>query len=97
MTGGGLFLSAHLVAAPAGEVDPPVVQLQLGVSCSVGAVEPHVTTLTHNKENILSLPAWFNKVTDCKFKGAEHGNVPLLEPQRWTLVELMTVKTLNIL
>lgn len=95
MTCGGLFLSAHLVGAPAGEVHPPVVQLQLGVSCSVGAVEPHVTTLTlHNKENILSLSAFFNNVTDCKFKGAQRGNVPVQEPQRcWTLVELMTVKT----
>ena len=55
MTGGGLFLSAHLVGAPAGEVDPPVVQLQLGVSCSVSAVEPHVTTLSDQKENITSL------------------------------------------
>lgn len=40
------FLSADLVGAPAGEVHAPVVQLQLHVSYSVGAVEADEASLT---------------------------------------------------
>lgn len=41
--------SADLVGAPAGEVDPPVVELQLDVSCSVSAVKTYKTALKHRE------------------------------------------------
>lgn len=45
--------AADLVGAPAGEVDPPVVQLQLDVSGSVGAIEAHETALRDTKDGPL--------------------------------------------
>lgn len=40
---------ADLVRAPAGEVDAPVVQLQLDVSCSVSTIKTDETTLRSKK------------------------------------------------
>lgn len=48
-------LSADLVGAPAGEVDPPVVQLQLCVSGRVGTVEAHKTTLGVKNDRIINI------------------------------------------
>lgn len=43
----------HLVGAPAGEVDSPVVQPELHVSSCVGTIKTDVTALTEKQEEIM--------------------------------------------